>query len=305
MSERREVSLVTTLVRRFISRLRDEKNYSEHTLRAYNNDLLQYGSFLQSRQIMNPEEVDHLVLRGFMAFLRKEGYTKTTIARKLASVRSFYRFLCEVGAMDHNPAAAMRTPKRESKLPHFLDTSEVERLLTAPDSGKLLGQRDRAMLETLYSTGVRVGELVGLDVADLDLAAEVAVVRGKGKKERLVPLGRPAMEAMRDYIAMRRAAPKAATFDPKPMFLNKHGKRLSSRSVARTLEKYIRQTGLDGKTSPHTLRHSFATHLLNNGADLRSVQELLGHAHLSTTQIYTHLTTERLREVYDRAHPRA
>jgi len=207
-----------------------------------------------------------------------------------------------------------RTPKQAKRLPKAISVEEIERLLSAPDDRDLLGARDRAILETLYSTGVRVSELVDLDLEDLDEYGEALRIRGKGKKERLVPLGSHALEAIRHYARLRQGDPRfgvegretARGADGRmPLFINKHGNRLSSRSVRRKLDKYLREVGLDPDISPHTLRHSFATHLLGNGADLRSVQELLGHQSLSTTQVYTHLTTERMRDVYDQAHPRA
>ena len=293
------------LINRFLERLETERNFSEHTLRAYGMDLDQFKRFLVVEKVASPTDVDHMALRKFMAYLRRQEYSKRTIARKLSSIRSFYRFLCLEGVTDTNPAAAVRTPKLDKKLPHFLDTGEVVRLLESPDTSDLLGLRDRAILELLYSTGLRVGELVALNQEDVDSWGEVLRARGKGKKERLAPVGRPAMNALRAYLEARRSAAKRRQFDRRALFLNKDGQRITARSVRRVLDKYIKRTGLNGKTSPHTLRHSFATHLLDQGADLRSVQELLGHESIATTQIYTHLTAERLREVYDKAHPRA
>jgi len=293
------------LVERFLERLETERNFSVHTLRAYGIDLDQFKRFLVVEKVDGPAAVDHMVLRKFMAYLRRQEYSKSTIARKLSSIRTFYRFLCLEGITETNPAAAVRTPRLDKLLPHFLDGSEVIRLLEAPDTSDLAGLRDRAILELLYSTGLRVSELVGLNVDDVDWFGEVVRARGKGKKERLAPVGRPAMNALKAYIESRDLALKGTTFERRAIFLNKHGKRITSRSVQRILDKYIKVAGLSGKTSPHTLRHSFATHLLDRGADLRSVQELLGHENIATTQIYTHLTAERLREVYDKAHPRA
>lgn len=268
-------------------------------------DLFQYLAFLKSERKSGPTQVDHLLLRKFMAYLRQQGYSKATIARKLACLRSFYKFLCREQVMDHNPVAALRTPKLEKKLPTYLEETDIQTLLAAPDSSTLLGQRDKAMLETLYSTGMRVSELVGLNVSDADLFAEVILARGKGRKERLTPLGSFAVKAIKDYLKARELAPEADRFEKQPLFLNRFGKRMNVRSVGRMLQGYLNQAGLSAKASPHTLRHSFATHMLNRGADLRAVQELLGHSSLSTTQIYTHVSTKRLKEVYDRAHPRA
>ena len=201
--------------------------------------------------------------------------------------------------------ATIRTPKQEKRLPKFLELSEVQKLLATPDDGSLLGSRDRAMLETLYSTGVRVSELVALNIGDVDAAAGQLRVRGKGRKERITPISQTALASIHKYLEQRNADPRNSAFDPEPLFVNKHGKRLSTRSVRRKLDKYLAMCGLDPSISPHTLRHTFATHMLNNGADLRSVQELLGHQSISTTQVYTHVTTAQLKKDYDQTHPRA
>jgi len=244
-------------------------------------------------------------IRSFLSFLHEREYSKATAARKLATLRSFYKFCLRRGYLTTNPVATIRTPKQEKRLPRFLEIHEVQRLLSTPDDGSLLGARDRAMLEALYSTGVRVSELVALNVIDVDLVGESLRVRGKGRKERISPIGPTAVTSIKKYLEMRAADPRNQTFDPEPLFVNKHGKRLSTRSVRRKLDKYLLMCGLDSSISPHTLRHTFATHMLNNGADLRSVQELLGHQSISTTQIYTHLTTARLKQDYDDSHPRA
>ncbi len=244
-------------------------------------------------------------IRAFLAFLHEREYSKATAARKLATLRSFYKFCLRRGYLTTNPVATIRTPKQEKRLPKFLELSDIQKLLTTPDDATLLGSRDRAMLETLYSTGVRVSELVALNVDDLDVTGESLRIRGKGRKERVSPIGPTAVTAIRRYLEMRAADPRSATFDPTPLFVNKHGKRLSTRSVRRKLDKYLSMCGLDPTISPHTLRHTFATHMLNNGADLRSVQELLGHQSISTTQVYTHVTTAQLKKDYDESHPRA
>jgi integrase/recombinase XerC len=249
--------------------------------------------------------VDTTCVRKFLAFLGGEEYSKATVARKLATLRSFYKFCVKRGYKDTNPVAPIRTPKQEKRLPKFLEMDQVKALLEAPDDSTLLGARDRAMLETLYSTGIRVSELVGLSVDDIDFLGEAVVVRGKGRKERITPIGPTALSAIRRYLELRQRDDRSPRFDQQALFVNKHGQRLSTRSVRRKLDKYLVQVGLDPTISPHTLRHTFATHMLNAGADLRSVQELLGHQSISTTQIYTHLTTNRLKEVYDQAHPRA
>jgi integrase/recombinase XerC len=249
--------------------------------------------------------VSPMVIRRFLAVLRDRSYSKSSVARKLATLRSFYKYLVKNGHLATNPLAAIRTPKQERRLPKFLDVEQIQRLLDAPSERTLLGARDKAMLETLYSTGMRVSELVGLNLADVDFFGEVVRVSGKGRKQRLSPLGPQALRSLQIFLAKRQGDARRGGFDPLALFINKHGKRLSTRSVRRKLDKYLDQVGLSRDISPHTLRHSFATHMLNNGADLRAVQELLGHQSLSTTQIYTHLTTNRLKEVYDAAHPRA
>jgi integrase/recombinase XerC len=249
--------------------------------------------------------VDANLVREFLGFLRAQEYSKATTARKLATLRSFYKFLVRRGHLTTNPVSTIRTPKLEKRLPRFLEPTDVQKLLAAPDAGTLLGARDRAMLETLYSTGVRVSELVGLHVPDVDFTGQCLHVRGKGRKERITPIGPTALQTIRGYLDLRAADPRGAQFDREPLFVNKHGHRLSTRSVRRKLDKYLVQCGMDPSISPHTLRHTFATHMLNNGADLRSVQELLGHHSISTTQIYTHVTTNRLKEAFDDAHPRA
>ncbi|MGR3303483.1 MAG: tyrosine recombinase, partial [Candidatus Scalindua sp.] len=251
-----------------------------------------------------------LLLRKFLAVLRTKNYSKTTIARKLASIRSFFKFLIQEGELVSNPFEVLRTPKQDKKLPHFLSISDVDVLLKTPDCSNSMGLRDLAMLETLYSTGIRVSELVGLDEKDIDFFGGMIKVTGKGKKERIVPIGSHAIKALNEYL---NSESKRKKYEKKkvsqisgnePLFLNKYGNRLTARSVGRSLDKYLKMSGINLLTSPHTFRHSFATHLLDKGADLRSVQELLGHSSLSTTQIYTHITTERLKAVYEKAHPR-
>jgi integrase/recombinase XerC len=245
------------------------------------------------------------VIRKYLAFLGEQNYSAATMARKIATLRSFYKWADRRGLAMGNPMIVIRTPRQSKRLPKAITIDQVERLLSAPNDNDVLGRRDRAMLETLYSTGIRVSELVGLQVADLDMNGEALKVRGKGNKERIVPLGSHAIAAVQRYMELVKADPKFANRDSGPLFINKHGGRLSSRSVRRKLDKYLKAVGLDPTISPHTLRHSFATHLLDNGADLRSVQELLGHQSLSTTQVYTHLTTQRIQEAYQKAHPRA
>jgi len=247
------------------------------------------------------DELSPLDLRRYVAALHDAGYAKTSISRRLACMRSFFKCAQREGICRSNPAKPLRNPRRERKLPHFLTGKEIGKLLLAPDPSMPSGLRDRAMLETLYSAGLRVGELVGIDVEDLDLRDGLVRVRGKGKRERLAPLGSHAVRAIQRWQRVR----EPDNANEGALCLNKFGNRLTTRSVARMLDKYLKVTGLDSRTSPHTLRHSFATHLLDRGADIRSVQELLGHKSLVTTQIYTHVSTAGLRKVYERAHPRA
>jgi len=291
----------------FIAKLEHEKGFSEHTLRAYHKDLLQFDNFLKAEKRSSLESINHLLLRRFLAVLRSNNYSKRTIARKLASIRSFFKFLIREGELVANPFEMLRTPKQDKKLPQFLSITEVDVLLKTPDSSSVMGLRDMAIMETLYSTGIRVSELVGLDEGHIDFTSGMIKVQGKGKKERLVPIGSHAINAINEYINSKPRSKKKeekSMSRSEPLFLNKYGDRLTARSVARSLDKYLKASGINLLTSPHTFRHSFATHLLDKGADLRSVQEMLGHSSLSTTQVYTHITTERLKNVYDKAHPR-
>ncbi len=288
----------------FLESLRYDRNYSPETLRAYASDLAQFDAFVIGQGGAAEERrLDHLSLRKYLAVLKAAGYHKSTIARKLACLRSFFTYVQRQGMLDHNPAKLLRTPRQERRLPDFLDETETAALLRAPSPTSLAGRRDRAILEGLYSTGMRVSELAGLARRDVDLAQAIVHVFGKGGKERLAPLGSYAVSAIEAYWTTQDAI--RPPDDGDPAFSNKLGGRLSVRGVRRIVEKYARIAGIAKTVSPHTLRHSFATHMLNHGADLRSVQELLGHAHIATTQIYTHVTTARLAEVYRRAHPRA
>lgn len=292
----------------FLRHLSLEKNASEHTVKSYREDLNQALTFFREQggvRGQEPRQISTRHVRAYLAWLHEQQYSKATIARRMAAVRSWFRFLCRQGVVEGNPADGLRSPRQEKKLPHFLSEEDLNRLLEKPPLGTPLGLRDRAILETLYSAGVRVSELTGLNVEDVDLDSGLAVVRGKGKRERLAPLGRPALAALKRWLPWREEVAKKKHRATPAVFLNKNGSRLTSRSVGRLLEKYLALAGLDPRTSPHTLRHSFATHLLDRGADIRSVQELLGHRSLGTTQIYTHVTTSRLKESYHQAHPRA
>ena len=319
------------IIHEFLNYLKFEKHFSEHTAKCYNADLVQFCQYLSGDSTglatgsedwshkelggvatQTETKIEQLLLslttdnvRAYMVILNDKQYSKSTIARKLATLRSFYKFLVKRGHITKNPVTAVRTPKQDKKLPKFLEYDQVKKLLDTPPADNWLGARDRAIMETLYGTGVRVSELVALNLEDVDFLGEVLHVRGKGKKERISPIGSSALQSIQHYMEFRnRRAQSNGNFDAKVLFVNKHGKRLSTRSVRRKMDKYLKMAGLDPSISPHTLRHSFATHMLNNGADLRSVQELLGHQSLSTTQIYTHLTTKRLKEVYNDAHPR-
>jgi integrase/recombinase XerC len=297
-----------TATARFLQYLRVERNASELTIKSYREDLAALVDYLgeaRGGSCPAPDAITVLDLRGYVAALHAAGYAKTTIARRLASMRSFFRFGLREGWAKTNPAKPLRNPRKSRSLPHFLSSDELGRLLESPPADTLLGLRDRAILETTYSAGLRVSELVGLCDGDLDFEAGVLRVRGKGRRERLAPVGSHAVRALGRWLTARKLSPKEPNGPEAPVFVNRFGRRVNVRSVGRMLEKYLRETGLDARTTPHSLRHSFATHLLDGGADIRSVQELLGHKSLVTTQIYTHVSTAGLREAYERAHPRA
>ena len=290
----------------FMRYLRLERNASPHTLKSYGLDLKQFKAFLSSRSPSGPiklKAVDHLTVRNFMAHLQNRGLGKSSLSRKISAVRSFFRFLRREGAVESNPARAVFLPRKEKKLPSFLDQDEMKALIAAPDPETFLGLRDRALLELLYSTGMRLSALVELNCDALDLIGEVVKVREKGKKERILPLGSYAVRAIRNYL--RKYPRNLVRGSSRPLFINNSGGRLTGRRIRDLLNKYIKKAAIKKHVSPHAIRHSFATHLLDAGADLRAVQELLGHASLSTTQVYTHVSRERLKKVYDRTHPRA
>lgn len=284
---------------KFLNYLKVEKNSSVHTLINYSVDLKELSLFIDAKEI---KDIDVLDVRKFLVNLRQKGFKKVTIARKMACLRSFFKFLCREGHIKLNPMVGLVGPKLEKKLPIFLSEDDMTKLLDAPDISDLAGLRDKAILETLYSTGVRVSELVGLNVEHIDFISGVIRVFGKGKKERLAPIGDKALRVIKSYLQKRS---KDINLSNRVLFLNKDGRRLTDRSVRNIVDKHIKVASVRGDISPHSLRHSFATHLLNRGADLRSVQELLGHANLATTTIYTHLSTEKLKSVYDLTHPRA
>jgi integrase/recombinase XerC len=297
-----------TAIARFLQYLTVERNASAYTIKSYREDLAALADYLTEAcggNVPRPETITVLELRGYVAALHEAGYAKTSIARRLASLRSFFKFGQREGWTKTNPAKPLRNPRKGRSLPHFLSAEDIGRLLSAPPANSAMGLRDRAILETMYSAGLRVSETVGLNRGDLDFDDGILRVRGKGRKERLAPIGSYAAAALQKWLVKARLNPREPPGGAAPVFLNKFGRRLTTRSVARMLEKYLQLTSLDSRTTPHSLRHSFATHLLDRGADIRSVQELLGHKSLVTTQIYTHVSTAALREVYEKAHPRA
>ncbi|WP_054694476.1 tyrosine recombinase XerC [Syntrophomonas palmitatica] len=294
----------------FLEHLRIEKSASKLTLISYRTDLLQFFNYVAQSCKLAVENVDetvinHKTVREYLSYMQGQGLSRSSMARKLAALRSFVRFLCRENIIQYNPIAGVSTPRQDKKLPHFLYPLEIDLLLNAPDTTQILGKRDRAILELAYATGLRVSELVGIDKQDINWDEELVKVTGKGNKERIVPVGAQARLALHQYLqeswpVLNRCNDK----ENAALFLNRFGERISSRGVRDIVNKYVEQVALNQKTSPHTLRHSFATHMLNNGADLRSVQELLGHVKLSTTQIYTHLTRENIKSIYNETHPR-
>ena len=295
----------------FLNHMRVEKNASKFTISNYKTDLMQYFQFLAAKENLPFEQmtndlIDHKSVREYLASIHNKGQSKATAARKLAALRSYVKYLCRQNILSDNPIAAVSTPKQEKKLPKFLYNQEIDLLMKAPDLKNPNSIRDKAIMETLYSSGIRVSELTGLNLKDLDFAEEYIKVTGKGGKDRLIPLGHKANAALELYL--RKSRPflikQGEDSEEEAVFLNRFGGRLSNRGVRNVLNKYVKEISLNQKISPHTLRHSFATHLLNNGADLRAVQELLGHVKLSTTQIYTHLTRENIKNIYNNTHPR-
>lgn len=305
----------TSPLQSFLESLSAEKGYSAHTIRAYRNDLQEFAAIVESAggpeppnrseaaARLDPRQVDSLAIRGYLAVLYRRN-RKSSIARKLSAVRSFFRFLVRQGMIESSPADGVLTPKQDKRIPAYLTVDDMFRLLDAVPDDSIYDARNRAIFETLYSTGVRISELAGLNTADVDLEGRVMKVSGKGNKERIVPMGEKAARAIQAYRERLYRESGIAIAHGGPLFLNKLKGRLSVRSMARCLDQLVRACGMMVPVSPHTLRHTFATHMLNAGADLRAVQELLGHESLSTTQKYTHVSIDRLMEVYDKAHPR-
>jgi integrase/recombinase XerC len=300
---------VENLISVFIESLTTEKGFSENTCRGYRNDLDEFLKYLaenrhtRSNDPVEIDCVDNLTIRGYLGYLHKRN-KKTTIARKLSALRSFFNYLVKRGVTEDNPAESILTPKQEKTIPAYLSVDEMFRLLDSIHTGQMLDLRNRAIFETLYSCGIRVSELVGLNTSDVDHRQALIRVLGKGGKERIVPIGKKALAAIKSYRQLLNRECRISEKMNGPLFLNKNKGRLTARSVARILNKLITVCGLLTPVSPHTLRHTFATHMLDAGADLRVVQELLGHKSLSTTQKYTHVSIDRLMETYDRAHPR-
>lgn len=302
------------LIKAFVEALASEKGYSENTCRAYTNDLNEFASFIfeswfsgqkdqKEQDTFRADQIDGLMIRGYLGFLHKKN-KKATIARKLSSIRSFCRYLIKHGIIQENPVDLILTPKQEKTIPVYLPVDDIFRLLDSIKTDTLAGLRNRAIFEVLYSCGIRVSELTGLNVYDVDFTARVVRVIGKGDKERIVPIGRKALDAIEAYRQRLQKETGILAAENAPLFLNKNKGRLTARSIARILEKTARECGILTPVSPHALRHTFATHMLDAGADLRVVQELLGHKSLSTTQKYTHVSIDRLMEAYDKAHPR-
>ena len=289
-------------IERFLRYLEIERNVSVHTIRAYKMDLQDFSLYCDS----NPEDIDMIDIRGFISEQIASGKTKTTVSRKLATLRSFFKYLYQEGYVKNNQAKLVSAPKTAKPLPNFLTVDDVFNLVENPDGMGILPIRDRAILELLYSSGLRVSEVSGLNIEDLNIRDGLVKVRGKGKKERIVPIGNKAIDALKSYIIERKLFRKKMAISENndvALFLNRNGSRLTDRQIRRIVVKYARMIGIKGQIGPHTLRHTFATHLLHGGADLRVIQELLGHSSLSTTQKYTHVDIRHLIDVYDKAHP--
>ncbi|MGE0131597.1 MAG: tyrosine recombinase XerC [Blastocatellales bacterium] len=298
----------------FIKHLKYERNASDHTLRNYESDLVQFYDHVAPpdgkgfRREVSIRDIDHLTIREYMASLYEQNKKKSSIHRKVAALRTFFRYLCREGILEVNPAKLVHSPRVERKLPNHLTIEQMIKFIETPEADTVLGKRDRAILELLYASGLRVSELVNLSLQDVDFNNQTVRVKGKGRKERMVPFGDHAKKALQDYLGVRgellvEADPEK--LDPAAVFMNYQGTRITTRSVGRMIDKYVKVCADIHHISPHSLRHSFATHMLDAGADLRAIQELLGHVRLSTTQQYTHVSMDKLMEVYDKAHPKA
>jgi integrase/recombinase XerC len=298
----------------FVRHLKYERNASDHTLRNYESDLVQFYDHIAPpdnkgfRREVNIQDIDHLTIREYMASMYEQNKKKSSIHRKVAALRTFFRHLCREGILESNPAILVHSPRVESKLPNHLTIEQMIKFIEAPETDTALGKRDRAILELLYASGIRVSELVNINLTDIDFDNQTLRVKGKGRKERIVPFGDHARKALQDYLGVRgelMAEADPEKLDPVAVFMNYQGTRITTRSVGRMVDKYVKICADIHHISPHSLRHSFATHMLDAGADLRAIQELLGHVRLSTTQQYTHVSMDKLMEVYDKAHPKA
>jgi integrase/recombinase XerC len=302
---------MNNLLRDFQTYLKIERNVSEHTLRAYTDDIEEFAGFLLKNDFIKTEDelpgVDAETIRAYLGHLFRKKIKKVTVNRKISSLRAFYKYLIRTGKVKKNPATMVRTTKTEKYMPNFLSVDEMFQLLNVRGDNSLSSMRNSAILELFYSSGLRLSEMAGLNVTDLDLNQALVKVRGKGRKERIVPVGRSALTAIQEYLAKTGELRKKAAEDvfKNPLFLNVRGKRITVRSIARIVDEVTKKSEIGRKISPHALRHTFATHLLNAGADLRSIQEMLGHESLSTTQKYTAVNIKRMMEIYDKAHPRA
>jgi len=295
--------MLNDFIEKFIEYLQDEKNYSEHTCNDYKDDLEQFNQFLNKLNLQNIEQIDHIIIRQFLGELNQKDYSKKSIARKLASIKSFFKFLLKRGYINSNPAEYVSTPKLPKLLPHFLYEDEITEIIESFDGDDFESVRNKAILETLYSTGMRVSELVNLDLQDIDIFQGIARVYGKGKKQRIVALGSKCREALNTYLVYRKNLLDNQGITTEALFINTRGKRLTDRGVRYIFKSHITKLAKEKKVSPHTIRHTFATHMLNNGCDLRVVQEFLGHVSLSTTQIYTHIGKKQLKNIYEKYHP--
>jgi integrase/recombinase XerC len=305
---------VENAIRAFSNHIEIERNLSPHTKRSYVNDIRQFQQFLLRSGIPVSKggndkriDVDQMTIRAFLAFLYRKNIKKVTISRKIASLRAFFKYLLREGRVKNNPAELIQAPKVDKYLPTFLSVDEVFSLVDTKFKSDIYGVRDKAMIELFYPSGVRAGELTGLNVEDIDWNSGLVKIRGKGKKERIVPIGGPAADVLKRYVDKRDelVKKKRDNEEDDALFLNRFGTRMSTRSVGRLLDKYVRSSGINKKIGPHALRHTFATHLMDGGADLRVIQELLGHESLSTTQKYTSVSVGKLLEIYDKAHPKA
>lgn len=287
----------------FLDYLANERNYSNLTIKSYKEDLIQFQEFILGKELQSIKQIDHIIIRSFLSILVDKNYSKKSVLRKLAAIKSFFKFLFNRGILENNPGDYVSSPKSEKILPDFLYEDEMTELIETQTDENFSSIRNKALLEVLYSTGIRVSELVSIDVNDIDFQTGLIKVRGKGNKERIVALGSMSISALHHYLSFRNAHIEKNHKENSALFLNHFGDRLTDRGVRYIFEKIVKKIALNKKVSPHTIRHTFATHMLNHGCDLRVVQEFLGHVSLSTTQIYTHIESEKLKKVYKECHP--